>query len=276
MYRRDDARVFHRGQGARNHETPNNRPNTCKQRHLSRRNSGKCPCTSGADHTCAGLLTRTPAATGCAGLLTRTPVAGRMLTISSFRSVVASARWNRPPVFLVWVVVQCPETPLRYALRFLPAPAGVLPGDPGQAVTTVSRPADYVDAHARHWRDGELLYAKGHWANASQLHGFSAECGIKAAMVHLGMPVSPQGRPVQPGHRRHAREIWPVFHSFAAGRRGARFLGRLPSNNPFHDWSIDDRYAASAGFGRSSGARHRSGADTVRLMVLHELVGTAV
>ena len=52
-------------------------------------------------------------------------------------------------------------------------------------------PADFVDAHFRHWGDAELLFTNGRWANADQMYGFSAECGMKAVMVALGMPISP-------------------------------------------------------------------------------------
>ena len=40
-------------------------------------------------------------------------------------------------------------------------------------------PADFSDAHVRHWRDAELLYAARCWGNADQLYGFSAECGLR-------------------------------------------------------------------------------------------------
>lgn len=41
---------------------------------------------------------------------------------------------------------------------------------------------DFVDAHERHWRDAELLWQHQRWANADQLYGLSAECGLKALM----------------------------------------------------------------------------------------------
>ena len=55
-------------------------------------------------------------------------------------------------------------------------------------------PADFVDAHRRHWEDAELLFDHQRWANADQLYGLSAECGLKAVMQILGMPVDDQGR----------------------------------------------------------------------------------
>ena len=50
-------------------------------------------------------------------------------------------------------------------------------------------PADFVDAHRCHWADAELLFGHALWANADLLYGFSAECGLKAVMTTLGMPV---------------------------------------------------------------------------------------
>ncbi|MDE0002871.1 MAG: hypothetical protein OXQ29_09265 [Rhodospirillaceae bacterium] len=38
-------------------------------------------------------------------------------------------------------------------------------------------PADFLDAHRRHWCDAELLFNDSRWANADQMYGFSAECG---------------------------------------------------------------------------------------------------
>lgn len=45
----------------------------------------------------------------------------------------------------------------------------------------MAHPADFPDAHARHWQDAERLAQAGRWANADQLYGYSAECGLKAS-----------------------------------------------------------------------------------------------
>lgn len=82
-------------------------------------------------------------------------------------------------------------------------------------------PADFTDAHRRHWEDAELLFARNRWANADQLYGFSSECGLKAVMKALGMPVDPTtGTPVKKVHREHVQDLWPVFTGFARGRKG--------------------------------------------------------
>ena len=120
--------------------------------------------------------------------------------------------------------------------------------------------ADFTDAHLRHWRDVELLFEHERWANADQLYGFSAECGLKAVMAMLGMPVEESGQPAKPEHRKHVHELWPVFISFVSGRNGGRFLSMLPAGEPFVDWSHHHRYASSRHFGRIRVRPHRHGA----------------
>ena len=128
-------------------------------------------------------------------------------------------------------------------------------------------PADFVDAHRRHWKDGELLFDNERWANADQLYGFSAECGLKAAMKDLGMPVNEEGRPVQAEHLEHVQRLWPVFRDFADGRSGRKYVRQLPHKNPFADWSHHNRYASRVHFGRENVTPHRDAARTVRDMV---------
>jgi len=85
----------------------------------------------------------------------------------------------------------------------------------------VIHPADFVDAHRRHWQDAELLFDQSRWANADQLYGFSAECGLKAMMQALGMSVDAGGRPTDEKHRKHVQDLWPIFKSFVNGRNGS-------------------------------------------------------
>ena len=76
---------------------------------------------------------------------------------------------------------------------------------------------DFADAHRRHWEDAELLYDHERWANADQLYGFSAECGLKAVMRSLGMPAKTPSQ-----YRKHVQELWPIFEDFAKDRNGGR------------------------------------------------------
>ena len=127
-------------------------------------------------------------------------------------------------------------------------------------------PADFADAHRRHLDDAELLLAHHRWANADQLYGLSAECGLKAVMRVLGMPVDVRGRP-PPKYSNHVQELWPVFVTFARNRNGARFLSILPADTPFDDWSHHNRYAAGRHFRRENVEPHRAAARGIIPMV---------
>ena len=126
---------------------------------------------------------------------------------------------------------------------------------------------DFTDAHRRHWEDAELLYGHERWANADQLYGFSAECGLKAVMRILGMAIDEIGRPEAPAHRKHVQELWPEFVSFAEEKSGARYLDMLPYGAPFEEWSHHDRYANRAHFNEAGTIRHREAARKILAMV---------
>ena len=128
------------------------------------------------------------------------------------------------------------------------------------------RDADFAGAHRRHWNDAELLYRHQRWANADQLYGFSAECGLKAVMRSLGMPVDTTGTPERK-YLKHLPDLWPIFQDFAKGRDGGQYLDRLPIREPFADWSHHDRYAHSEGFSRATLEPHRDAARGIRQMV---------
>ncbi len=122
--------------------------------------------------------------------------------------------------------------------------------------------ADFTDAHHRHWEDAELLFDGRRWANADQLYGFSAECGLKAVMKCLGMTGNPDRQ-----YRKHVHELWPEFKSFAQARNGARYVNLLPDGEPFADWSHDDRYVHRICIGETAVETHRQAASEVRGMV---------
>ena len=129
-------------------------------------------------------------------------------------------------------------------------------------------PADFTDAHRRHWEDAELLYAHARWANADQLYGYSAECGLKLVMESLGMAVDEAGAPAERPHRVHVQELWPEFVAFAGvSREGGRYLALLPPDAPFADWSHHDRYAHRRHVGDQDAKRHRKAANEVRALV---------
>lgn len=123
--------------------------------------------------------------------------------------------------------------------------------------------ADYLDAHKRHWEDAELLMASGRLANADQLFGLSAECGIKALAVILKMKFEKDDWPNRQEYRGHADKIWGRFQTFDEGR--LRYP--LPEENPFSDWKIDHRYANRNEFKEEHVAAHQSGAKEVQSLI---------
>lgn len=131
----------------------------------------------------------------------------------------------------------------------------------------MTKPSDFADAHTRHWQDAELLFAHDRWANADQLYGLSAECGLKAVMQVLGMPpVDETGRPATE-YRKHVNALWQVFQDFASDRDGARYLEMLPSGSPFSNWAIEDRYANRNDFRREDVELHRAATQEIASMV---------
>ena len=127
-------------------------------------------------------------------------------------------------------------------------------------------PTDFADAHRRHWEDAEVLFARARWANADQLYGFSAECGLKAVMRALGMRVDQDGIPERK-HQKHVKELWPIFQTFVAGHGGQWYLHQLPLADPFDDWSHHDRYASTSHFSRGSTVPHQDAAREISLML---------
>ena len=128
--------------------------------------------------------------------------------------------------------------------------------------------ADFSNAHRRHWKDAELLFGNGRLPNADQLYGFSAECGLKAVMKALGMPIDvASGKPKLAKHRQHVQKLWLEFANFAQGRAGGRYAPLLPSGKPFANWSQDDRYAHSRVVSLSGTRQHRIAARGVCHMV---------
>jgi len=124
---------------------------------------------------------------------------------------------------------------------------------------------DFLDAHLRHWDDAELLKSAARLANADQLYGLSAECGLKRLMIHFGMPMHHSGSPSETQDKRHADQIWDRYESY---RSGAQHTGyALPPSNPFSNWSIHQRYASRADFNEARVMGHRQGAETVKQLV---------
>lgn len=133
-------------------------------------------------------------------------------------------------------------------------------------------PADFPNAHIRHWRDAELLFKAQRWSNADQLYGFSAECGLKAVMEANGMPVDSTGTPTERDHKKHIKELWPAFFSFDHPRQTTKLLHLLSESNPFSTWSHHNRYASGEHFDERVVGPHREAALDVRRLCAQLLV----
>lgn len=131
----------------------------------------------------------------------------------------------------------------------------------------MAQKADFENAHWRHWIDAELLYVHERWGNADHLFGFSAECGLKAIMVRLGMDVTPLGAPKEKDHKVHIHKLWPEFQQFAAGRAAPVYVRAMPEENPFEDWSHHDRYSNTGFTDIDAVDKHRNAARTIVEMV---------
>ena len=123
--------------------------------------------------------------------------------------------------------------------------------------------ADFADAHRRYLEDAELLFENARWATADHLYGLSAECGLKAVMQALGMPVDAGGKPREREHMKHLPALWPVFLDFVAKHGGGRYVDLLSGSERFHDWSIHNRYARRRNFQDENVRPHRDAAHKI-------------
>ncbi len=117
--------------------------------------------------------------------------------------------------------------------------------------------SDFLDAHERHWQDAELLFQDSRLANADHLYGMAAECGLKRLMVVFGMQCDSSGTPIR--DKFHVDKVWTRYETYCAGRPQYT----LPEN-PFADWTVDQRYANRTNFDQNRVNRHKDGASIVK------------
>ena len=139
---------------------------------------------------------------------------------------------------------------------------------------------DYAEAARRHLHDAVALYTSGRHANAGQLFGFTAECGLKALLIACKVPPGPDGglsqkHPIKPGNRHPFREHVPQLMDAIAqhgqlipdGASATRYMAGLPSLNHFTNWSIDHRYWREQALPIASVAEWRDAAVEVGTMI---------
>ena len=124
---------------------------------------------------------------------------------------------------------------------------------------------DFTNAFTRHFNDAQLLLEKQRFANASQLYGLAAECGLKALMIKFGMPLRGES-PQKQQDRVHADGIWQRYQSYQGGHSlGATYV--LIPQNPFSAWSIHQRYWKNSCVTEQDAQSHQQGAKDVETLV---------
>ena len=110
---------------------------------------------------------------------------------------------------------------------------------------------DFSTSAKRHFQDAKFVEDNNLLANAGQLYGFCAECGIKALLIALGYPTDAEGSPINQALagnlniRKHINQLVAIriqIDSYASGRSGAKYLALIPNIDSFADWSVDHRY----------------------------------
>lgn len=140
--------------------------------------------------------------------------------------------------------------------------------------TTPTTPAKFAYEHAarRHWADAETLFSKERMANAGQLFGFVAECGLKALLLACGVaPDSDGGIPKKHHFRQHMPNLTGRIathgHLIPDGPQAANYMAILTNLGDFIDWSVDDRYCRDAAFPKTTVAKWHSAAKEVSTML---------
>lgn len=122
---------------------------------------------------------------------------------------------------------------------------------------------NYEAACNRHLDDAEHLEGDRRFANASQLHGYAAECALLAIAKRSGVGTFGTDG-VEGEFRVHVDQLWPAMLSALQHRGHARLYDALGPANPFKGWRTRDRYTATGCAERSEFDRHRQGARRAR------------
>lgn len=110
----------------------------------------------------------------------------------------------------------------------------------------------YFESARRHFHDAGVLLGGSRSANAGQLFGIAAECGIKAILVASNVPVDITGSIDRlPGVKgKGFKDHWPQLGQALTDLAGAipdsrtatSYLSLIPNLAHFSDWLIEHRY----------------------------------
>jgi hypothetical protein len=121
---------------------------------------------------------------------------------------------------------------------------------PASSKPASSKNVAYVNAARRHLADAETLFTQGREANAGQLYGFTAECGLKAMLLACGVPEDSDGGIPRDKKattfRLHMPELTGRIASHGRlipdGKAATRYMAMVPDLMNFQGWIIDHRY----------------------------------
>jgi hypothetical protein len=109
----------------------------------------------------------------------------------------------------------------------------------------------YEHAARRHLTDAETLLDQGRLANAGQLYGFAAECGLKAMLIACGVELDAYGG--LPRQNKFYQHMPALFDRVASngylipdGPQAVRYMASMPNLAKFQHWSVDHRYWGDA------------------------------
>lgn len=145
---------------------------------------------------------------------------------------------------------------------------------------TTPVPVAYEHAARRHLADAETLFSQGRMANAGQLYGFVAECGLKALLLACGVVPDVDGgipgkHPAKPEKQHPLRQHMPSLTGRIAahgqlipdGPQAANYMATMPNLGHFNDWSVDHRYWRETALPLASVINWRSAAQEVSTML---------
>lgn len=139
--------------------------------------------------------------------------------------------------------------------------------------TAVPVRVNYSESARRHFIDASTLLGGSRQANAGQLFGIAAECGIKAILVACQVPVDADGSINKPtgvrgkGFKEHWPHLGQALTNMASAipdsRTASTYLSLIPNLSHFSDWLIEHRYWRDAALPLTSIARWQTAASEV-------------